>query len=636
MSLKSLLGISGCAVVGFFLAFVVLVIVLLAIFIELFLPFGKEQAWAWMLNVPQNTERPPQLPPSNQMPIISGDGQWCVTKAYRESDLESHYNAGRVQGYVYDANGNPLPGATIHVGWDGDEGGITQTTDQNGHYVFILSPGAYRVFISDGHSSQAVFFRENVKPGWGHITYDVNFQFGNCMTQVASYSNNAQQPCGLPVDGPITAGFHDPQYYLNFGRPHEGVDIAVPIGTPVHATLSGKVIGAGYFSGGYGNMIKIQNGPWATMFEHLSRLNVQVGQVVNAGEVVGWSGNTGNSTGPHVHYQVDYNGYPVDPLYQFAYNGDFSLACAFGFGGSGGNGSIPVIPPGAPSPIHIANWPQPQVNNGRCIDWFPTVGQSQKVVDTFVPILQAMGVHWVVVLQDPSNPTSNDYLFWKLSQAGITPIVRLMMPIGAVDTQALGVVVARDREMGVRYFQIFNEPNNPEEWGWNPFRSPQWLARYWLAAAQVVVANGGLPGLTPFSPHGDDLAQFTAVLQELKQTASPAVLNAMWLSVHNYGGMDSNGFFRYRQYEQIAQNIFGRTVPVIGTEGGTGTANSLSGVIDSMFGFMAAQRESYFLAFCPWLIGNEIGGSKDPTWEDAAWCVGALDHPKCRVQVGLP
>ena len=114
---------------------------------------------------------------------------------------------------------------------------------------------------------------------------------------------------GWPVSGPVTSTFG-----MRWGRMHEGVDIAVPEGTPVRAAAAGKVIYAGWM-GGYGNLVVVDHGNGlSTAYAHNSSLGVAVGQVVAAGEVVSYSGNTGNSTGPHVHFEVRVNGSAVDPL----------------------------------------------------------------------------------------------------------------------------------------------------------------------------------------------------------------------------------------------------------------------------------------------------------------------------------
>jgi murein DD-endopeptidase MepM/ murein hydrolase activator NlpD len=112
-----------------------------------------------------------------------------------------------------------------------------------------------------------------------------------------------------PVHGPVTSGFG-----WRWGRMHEGIDIAVPSGTPVVAAASGTVITAGWL-GGYGNLVVIDHGNGlATAYGHNSTVAVGVGQSVAQGEVVAYSGSTGHSTGPHVHFEVRVNGSPVDPL----------------------------------------------------------------------------------------------------------------------------------------------------------------------------------------------------------------------------------------------------------------------------------------------------------------------------------
>jgi peptidoglycan DL-endopeptidase CwlO len=113
-----------------------------------------------------------------------------------------------------------------------------------------------------------------------------------------------------PVSGPITGVFGESRP----GHMHAGVDIAVPIGTPIRAAASGRVAIAGWV-GGYGNYTCIQHsGALSTCYGHQSRIGVSVGQSVSQGQVIGASGNTGNSTGPHVHFETRINGSPVNPM----------------------------------------------------------------------------------------------------------------------------------------------------------------------------------------------------------------------------------------------------------------------------------------------------------------------------------
>jgi murein DD-endopeptidase MepM/ murein hydrolase activator NlpD len=112
-----------------------------------------------------------------------------------------------------------------------------------------------------------------------------------------------------PVSGPVTSGFG-----YRWGRLHAGIDIAVPTGTGVRAAASGSVAIAGWV-GGYGNYICIQHaGALSTCYGHNTSLNVSVGQSVSQGQIIAASGNTGNSTGPHVHFETRINGNPVDPM----------------------------------------------------------------------------------------------------------------------------------------------------------------------------------------------------------------------------------------------------------------------------------------------------------------------------------
>jgi murein DD-endopeptidase MepM/ murein hydrolase activator NlpD len=112
-----------------------------------------------------------------------------------------------------------------------------------------------------------------------------------------------------PVSGPVTSGFG-----VRWGRMHEGIDIAVGQGTPVHAAAAGTIIYAGWMDG-YGNLVVVDHGNGlSTAYGHNSTLASSVGQAVAAGQVIAYSGSTGHSTGPHVHFEVRVNGSPVDPL----------------------------------------------------------------------------------------------------------------------------------------------------------------------------------------------------------------------------------------------------------------------------------------------------------------------------------
>jgi len=96
-------------------------------------------------------------------------------------------------------------------------------------------------------------------------------------------------------------------------RLHTGTDLAAPSGTPIKATGAGVVIHAGW-RGGYGNTVMIDHGGnKVTLYAHMSSVSVKSGQQVSKGTVIGKVGSTGNSTGPHCHYEVRINGKPVNP-----------------------------------------------------------------------------------------------------------------------------------------------------------------------------------------------------------------------------------------------------------------------------------------------------------------------------------
>lgn len=97
-------------------------------------------------------------------------------------------------------------------------------------------------------------------------------------------------------------------------RLHSGVDLAAPTGTPIRATSDGIVSKASW-AGGYGLMVAMDNGSGVqTRFGHMSQIAVLPGQRVRTGDVIGFVGSTGRSTGPHLHYEVRINGRPVNPL----------------------------------------------------------------------------------------------------------------------------------------------------------------------------------------------------------------------------------------------------------------------------------------------------------------------------------
>jgi murein DD-endopeptidase MepM/ murein hydrolase activator NlpD len=143
-------------------------------------------------------------------------------------------------------------------------------------------------------------------------------------SKIASQLNQVQQSGDFPirqgsgsmiwpVNGPITGAFGEQRP----GHIHAGIDIAAPIGTPIHAADDGRVVlmqGVGA-SGGYGNYTCVQHSAsLSTCYAHQSRFGTSVGASVDKGQVIGFVGNTGHSFGAHLHFEVRINGTPVNPL----------------------------------------------------------------------------------------------------------------------------------------------------------------------------------------------------------------------------------------------------------------------------------------------------------------------------------
>jgi murein DD-endopeptidase MepM/ murein hydrolase activator NlpD len=126
------------------------------------------------------------------------------------------------------------------------------------------------------------------------------------LREVYTYTGEECAPSGLPVGG----GVLSQRYYLK----HIGIDLVVPVGALVQATHSGIVEWAGWDVNGYGNLVVIHNGRYITYYAHLSLVSVRRGDLVGKHALIGLSGSTGNSSGPHIHYETRIDNQPVDPL----------------------------------------------------------------------------------------------------------------------------------------------------------------------------------------------------------------------------------------------------------------------------------------------------------------------------------
>ncbi|MEO6818767.1 MAG: M23 family metallopeptidase [Ginsengibacter sp.] len=162
-----------------------------------------------------------------------------------------------------------------------------------------------------------------------NINARIKYQFASYNDIEKLIENQTEKLASIPAIQPVSnrdlnriaSGFGyriDPVY----GTPkmHNGLDFAAPQGTPIYATGDGRVEMAGFDESGFGNHVIINNGyGYETLFGHMVRVKVHAGENVKRGEIIGWVGNTGKSTGPHCHYEVHVNGREVNPVY-FFYN----------------------------------------------------------------------------------------------------------------------------------------------------------------------------------------------------------------------------------------------------------------------------------------------------------------------------
>lgn len=144
----------------------------------------------------------------------------------------------------------------------------------------------------------------------------------------------ASIPSRMPVDGVrLSSSFGMREHPVLGGRrAHKGVDLAAPTGTPIYATADGLVGKAEWFSG-YGLYVQLDHGAeLETRYGHMSRLNVAAGQRVRKGDVIGYVGSTGRSTGPHLHYEVRIAGEAMNPI-PYMQAGEFLAVAEGGRGG---------------------------------------------------------------------------------------------------------------------------------------------------------------------------------------------------------------------------------------------------------------------------------------------------------------
>ena len=143
-------------------------------------------------------------------------------------------------------------------------------------------------------------------------------------SQPRTIANSVAIPSRTPVNNfRVTSPFGEREHPVLGGlRMHKGIDLAAPRGTPVYAPADGVVERAGPFSS-YGNYIAIEHGAdMETRYGHLSKVAVHAGETVKKGQLIGYVGSTGRSTGPHLHYEVRVDGHAVNPAPYMEAQGD--------------------------------------------------------------------------------------------------------------------------------------------------------------------------------------------------------------------------------------------------------------------------------------------------------------------------
>ena len=203
--------------------------------------------------------------------------------------------------------------------------------DNAGHVLYVAIRGGDRNF-------ECFVFQPT--PGAGYA----------CMTEKdATHSITVTNGMVQPVNGVLTSTFGYRKHpILGVVRLHKGVDWKAPVGTPIMAAFDGTIAYVGDGKG-YGNVIRIDHGGGrATAYAHMSRFEptIKKGLAVHAGDVIGYVGTTGLSTGPHLHFELYQNSAPIDPL------GGSATALAEG---TSGDGRAPAAPAGATPPVKTAD-----------------------------------------------------------------------------------------------------------------------------------------------------------------------------------------------------------------------------------------------------------------------------------------
>lgn len=182
----------------------------------------------------------------------------------------------------------------------------------------MTPPSGMRVFVPGGQGIPVNWSPPTVQTSGGGSSG------GGGPAGTVSFEPGAPGSCAPMPPGagtawgrPMTAG----TYTITRGYSdwHQGIDLAAPVGTPIYAANGGTVIFAGRSNWGYGLAVVISSGPFFTLYGHMSQVNVSCGQVVGTGQQVGAVGSTGNSSGPHLHFEILSGSFRTNPASTIAF-----------------------------------------------------------------------------------------------------------------------------------------------------------------------------------------------------------------------------------------------------------------------------------------------------------------------------
>ena len=179
-----------------------------------------------------------------------------------------------------------------------------------------LDPEELIAEVREGYSGQSGSLTQIQFSTMGSIaTDDGTFRANRILDQLEELNLYRMAVDRVPLSMPVLDSFrYTSPFGPRWGRMHEGVDMAGPVGTPIYATADGVVTFAGWQTG-YGRIIKVQHEfGIETRYPHLNAIQVEVGQRVSRGERIGDMGNSGRSTGSHLHYEIRVNGDAIDPM----------------------------------------------------------------------------------------------------------------------------------------------------------------------------------------------------------------------------------------------------------------------------------------------------------------------------------